>query len=155
MVRNSAIGKLRMRKLNTKRAVPLDVVPERRTKRCPPEISARGSLLWAKLQIPVVTGRQRGREMSAPRPYVTDPFHPLSSVCDYKQFLYICESVGVISSVWYRELCLGKVHIWQLRMRFCGSTHFKVQSHYLGFVEFHTMRGKKSVPFKHAHSLNK
>ena len=48
-----------------------------------PEISARWSLWWAKFQIPVVSGRQWGREMSAPRPYVTDPFHPLSSV--YKQ----------------------------------------------------------------------
>ena len=38
MVRNSVIGleRLRMRKLNTKRAVPLDAVPERRTKRCSP-----------------------------------------------------------------------------------------------------------------------
>ena len=34
--RNSAIGKLRMCKLNAKRAVPLDAVPERRTKRCSP-----------------------------------------------------------------------------------------------------------------------
>ena len=32
----------------------------------------------AKVQIPVA--RQGGREMSAPRPYVTDPFHPLSSI---------------------------------------------------------------------------
>ena len=31
----------------------------------------------AKFQIPVV--RQGGREVSAPRPYVTDPFHSLSS----------------------------------------------------------------------------
>ena len=31
----------------------------------------------AKFQIPVA--RQGGREMSAPRPYVTDPFHSLSS----------------------------------------------------------------------------
>ena len=32
----------------------------------------------AKLQIPVA--RQGGREMSAPRPYETDPFHSLSSI---------------------------------------------------------------------------
>ena len=32
----------------------------------------------AKFQIPVA--RQGGREMSAPRPYVTDPFRPLSSL---------------------------------------------------------------------------
>ena len=32
----------------------------------------------AKFQIPVA--RQGGREMSAPRPYVTEPFRPLSSI---------------------------------------------------------------------------
>ena len=52
-----------------------------------PEISARRSLLWAKLQIPV--SRHWGREMSAPRPYVTDPFRPLSLINSWKQFLYI------------------------------------------------------------------
>ena len=31
-----------------------------------------------KFQIPVA--RQRGREVSAPRPYVTNPFHPLGSI---------------------------------------------------------------------------
>ena len=45
-----------------------------------PEISARGSLLWAKVQIPIVTDRQGGRDKSAPRPYETDPIHPLSSI---------------------------------------------------------------------------
>ena len=44
-----------------------------------PEISARGSLLWAKVQIPIVTDRQGGRYKSAPRPYETAPIHPLSS----------------------------------------------------------------------------
>ena len=32
-----------------------------------------------KVQIPVA--RQWGREVSAPRPYVTNPFHPLGSIC--------------------------------------------------------------------------
>ena len=44
-----------------------------------PEILARGSLLGAKVQIPIVTDRQGGRDKSAPRPYETDPIHPLSS----------------------------------------------------------------------------
>ena len=39
--------------------------------------------------------------MSAPRPYGTDPFHPLDSFCNMKQFLYIYNSVSVISSMWY------------------------------------------------------
>ena len=36
MVRNFVQAKLRMRKQNTIRAVPLDAVPERRTERCSP-----------------------------------------------------------------------------------------------------------------------
>ena len=35
----------------------------------------------AKFQIPVA--RQGGREMSAPRPYVTEPFRPLSSISNW------------------------------------------------------------------------
>ena len=34
--------------------------------------------------------------MSAPRPYVTDPFHPLGSLITIEQFLYICHSVPFI-----------------------------------------------------------
>ena len=43
-----------------------------------PEISAPEVAFGAKFQIPVA--RQGEREMSAPRPYVTEPFRPLSSV---------------------------------------------------------------------------
>ena len=64
-----------MRQQNTIATVPLDVAPERRTDRCSrdlgPEVAFR-----ANFQIPVA--RNGGREMSAPRPYVTDPFRPLS-----------------------------------------------------------------------------
>ena len=42
MVETSALGKLRMRKQNTKTTVPLDVVPERRTKRCSPRFRPGG-----------------------------------------------------------------------------------------------------------------
>ena len=47
--------------------------------------------------------RQGGREMSAPRPYETDPFHPPCSahIPYYNQFLYIFKTVPVISSMWY------------------------------------------------------
>ena len=44
--------------------------------------------------------------MSAPRPYETDPFHPLGSIWNIKQFLYICKSLPVISSMWYAQLCI-------------------------------------------------
>ena len=38
--------------------------------------------------------------MSAPRPYGTDPFHPLGSIPNMKQFLYIYNSVPLIFSMW-------------------------------------------------------
>ena len=42
--------------------------------------------------------------MSAPRPYWTNPFHPLGSISNMKQFLYIYNSVPVISSMWYVQM---------------------------------------------------
>ena len=42
--------------------------------------------------------------MSAPRPYETDPFHPLGSIPTMKQFLYINNIVPVISSMWYVQM---------------------------------------------------
>ena len=42
MVGTSVLGKLRMRKQNSKTTVPLDVVPERRTKRCSPRFRPGG-----------------------------------------------------------------------------------------------------------------
>ena len=41
--------------------------------------------------------------MSAPRPFVRDPFHPPISITNIKQFLYISESVPVMFSMWYLE----------------------------------------------------
>ena len=69
----------------------------------------------AKFQIPVA--RQWGREMSALRPFVTDPFHPLGSIRSNESFPYICQSVPVTTSKWYVKVCLGKMCISQLRMR--------------------------------------
>jgi len=42
--------------------------------------------------------------MSAPRPYETDPFHPLGSILNINHLLYICEKVPVMSSMWYVQL---------------------------------------------------
>ena len=44
--------------------------------------------------------------MSAPRPYETDPFHPLGSISNIKQFLYMYNSVPVISDMWYVQVYL-------------------------------------------------
>ena len=42
--------------------------------------------------------------MSAPRPYGTDPFHPLGSISNMKQFLYIYKSLLDIYSMWYAQM---------------------------------------------------
>ena len=44
--------------------------------------------------------------MSAPRPFETDPFHPLGSICTIKQFLYIHTNLQVISSMWDAQVCI-------------------------------------------------
>ena len=42
--------------------------------------------------------------MSAPRPYGTDPFHPLGSIPNMGQFRYIYNSVTDLSSMWYAKM---------------------------------------------------
>ena len=54
--------------------------------------------------------------MSAPRPYVTDPFHPLDSIRSNESFPYMYQSVPVTSSKWYVKVCHGKFGIQKLRM---------------------------------------
>ena len=113
-----------MRKINTKTIVPLYVVPERRTKRCSPRFRPGGHF-GAKFQIPVA--RQGGREMSAPRPCVTNPFHLLSSVNSHYQLLHIQNSVVIISHIWYIQVCLDTVYIQQLRMHSYRSKSYKAR----------------------------
>ena len=69
-------------------AVPLDVAPERCTKGCSPRFRPVIAL-GAKVQKAVA--RQGGREIPAPRRYVTDPFHPLGpiSICSSESFVYV------------------------------------------------------------------
>ena len=112
---------LRMRKPNTwvdkgkKNLEPVSSTSRRGAKaayhdECPrdfgPRISYTMSLVSDTTQSPTLCrplSRQGGREMSAPRPYETDPFHPHSSVhiSGYNQFLYICNNVPVMSPIWY------------------------------------------------------
>ena len=54
--------------------------------------------------------------MSAPRPCVTDPFHPLGSIYIMKQFLYMYSIVLVISFIWYAKMCPGTKCFLQSRM---------------------------------------
>ena len=47
--------------------------------------------------------------MSAPRPFVTDPFHPLGSILNLKLFSYIYRSLPVISIMWCANVSRGRV----------------------------------------------
>ena len=64
--------------------------------------------------------------MSAPRPYETDPFHPLGSISNMIQFLYIYNSVPVISSMWYVQLCLYMTiaHVLSQKAQIMIASHF-------------------------------
>ena len=69
-----------MREQNTKTTVPLDVVPECRTKRCPPRFGPVGrfcELRFRYLSSP--KGREGEISRSLDHIYETDPIHPLSS----------------------------------------------------------------------------
>ena len=79
-----------MRKQNTKTTSGRGARASYRT--ISPEISARGSLLGAKVQIPIVIDRQGGRDKSAPIPYEIDPIHHSAQLIDSTNF-YIYRTV--------------------------------------------------------------
>ena len=60
--------------------------------------------------------------MSVPCPYVTDPFRPLSS---FHSNSYIYNSILVISSMWYVQVCLAVIACAHAR-----TLLFMVQSRY-------------------------
>ena len=75
-----------------------------------------------KVQIPVA--RQWGREVSASKPYVTNPFHPLSSLNNNKYFPYLYQGVPIFSSKWYGYVCLSM----QLRMCFSKTLTLRLKT---------------------------
>ena len=93
--------------------------------------------------------------MSAPRPLVTDPFHPLSSIYTMKQFLYIYKILQGISSMWYIQMCLGTVFISKLRMRSCSNT-LVTSGMSFSFIWSILLRiGLKYMEFTHAYLPDK
>ena len=72
----------------------------------------------AKFQIPVA--RQEGKQMMAPRPYVTEPFRPLSWINNWSQFVYTPISKNVVAENGQWQLSNGNCtnerncgfHIW-------------------------------------------
>ena len=65
--------------------------------------------------------------MSAPRPYVTDPFHPLGSICGNESVLYICQRFPVTSSKWYIKVYHGTVGNQKLRMCFSKTMSLRLK----------------------------
>ena len=113
---NSVQGKLRMRKLNTKTAVPLDVVPERRAKRCPPRF--RSANRFCDLS----PGREG--EISRPLDHMWQiPFiHSTRFKTNNNFYIYIEQF-----SSCFPHVVRSSVHIRKLRMRACKETSFKFQ----------------------------
>ena len=106
-----------------------------------PEISARGSLLWAKVQIPIVTDRQGVRDQPAPRPYETYPIHPLSSTHNSIYFyIYIEQSSRYFLHVVRSGVYQCRAYLTMAHALYQGHS-FKSQTPCRPLVVFHTVRG--------------
>ena len=100
-----------------------------------PENSARRSLLepsfrylWPGRQAGRQAGREGGRKMSAPRPYVTHPSRPLSSINSWSQFIRIQQhSIYFLHVVRSSVSCGGACALEETLV-------FMVQSHYKSYV---------------------
>ena len=92
MVRTRVGGKIRMRKQNTKTTVPLDVVPERRTKRFPPRFRPVGRFCVLRFRyLSSPTGREG--EISRPLDHMRHiPFIHSARLIDSTNF-YIYRTV--------------------------------------------------------------
>ena len=78
-------------------AVPLNVAPERRTTRC--------SLAWRSLLEPnfrYLSPGSEGEKCRPPKPFET-PFHPLGSICNIEQVLYISFTSQFL---WDAQVCI-------------------------------------------------
>ena len=97
MVRTRVRGNLRMRKQNTKTTVPLDVVPERRTKRCSPRFQPGGRFCEVRFRyLSSPTGREG--EISRPLDHMRQiPFIHSAQLIDSTNF-YIYRTVFYIFS---------------------------------------------------------
>ena len=126
--RTSVPGKLRMRNQNINRAVPLDAMPERRTKLFPPRFQPVGRFCELRFRYqPSPTGREG--EISRPLdhmlqiPFIHSArFITRSNFHVYSTAFWSFPPYGAFYPVLVR-------HTLQLRMRCCKNTSCKVQSH--------------------------
>ena len=82
--------------------------------------------------------------MSAPRPCVTDPFHPLGSVSNNLSFLYIYESVA--SYFFHVVRKSASLHDKYLTIAHVLFKHTlpKVKNDYSRHFDFHTLRARSN-----------
>ena len=156
MVRASVQGKLRMRRQNTNRAVPLDAVPERRTERCSPRFRPgdRFCELSFRYLSPGIEGEKcRPLDHRWQIPFIHSTRFISSSNSIYttprsSHFLHVVHS----SASWYGA------HL-TIAHALLQKHSFKFQSHYSSHVVFRIgtcscMRTKLTA-FTHAHLLSK
>ena len=159
MVRILCSGKLRMRKQNAKTTVPLDVVPERRTKRFPPRFRPVGRFCEPRFRyLSSPTGREG--EISRPLDHMRHiPLIHSARLIDGTNFyiyttafqLCLPNGTGKCDLVW---------RVWQLHMRFpqkylSQGLEPLLTSFWLA-LRYELLRiGTRCIQFTHAHFFNK
>ena len=140
-----------MRKWNTKKTVPLHVVPERRTERFPPRFRPVGRFCELRFRY-LSPPTDREREISRPLDHMRQiPFIHSARLIDSTNF-YIYRTVFYLFLLCGTSKCVLIRCIWQLHMRPWGQQT-------LSLFEFHTVYagayGIKFMEFAHARLLSK
>ena len=159
MVRMFCSGKLRMRKQNAKTTVPLDVVPERRTKRCSPRFRPGGRFCELSFRY---QSSPTGREGEISRPLDHMRHIPLIHSARFKcsTNCYIYTTVFQV----YRPNGTGKCVlvrcIWPLHMRLpqkyvSQGLEPLLTSFWLPLRYVLLRIGTRYIQFTHAHLFNK
>ena len=84
--------------------------------------------------------------MSAPRPYVTDPFHPLGSVSNNYSFLYIYMKVLPVDHFLHVVRKSASLHDRYLTIAHVLFKHTlpMVKNDYSRHFDFHTLRARSN-----------
>ena len=112
----------------------LDVVPERRTKRCSPRF--RPGDRFCEPSFRYLFPGSEGEKCWPLDHRWQIPFIHSAQFTIRNQFLYIYNTVLVISTIWYLQVCLGTEQICQLRMHLCRNIFLKVKSLYFSLTNY-------------------
>ena len=97
--------------------------------------------------------------MSAPRPFVTYPFHPLSSIHKIRQFLYMYRTESFISSTWYETCVFGRSIFDNCACGLAKTLSSRliavIKAILLSIRYVLVLNATKYMTFEHAFSLNK